>query len=128
MQYEQGLRERLDKLNSERDRIAAKRELLMELIREAEVGVSEKPTEAESEPLERRNGVPIGPTEAILAFVREHPGAKGADVVRGVLPLVTMGAKDRKRNLFSITSTLRRRGRLVREDDGRLFIAQKGGE
>jgi hypothetical protein len=81
------------------------------------------------------NGSPtpgrLPPSEAVLRFVRDHPGLPPAEIVAGVKSLVETSSANPEKVLYSTVRQLERRGRLVRAGlggKGGVFLSKEEGD
>jgi len=64
----------------------------------------------------------LGPTDAVVAYLHDHPGASAAQIVAGVLDSVERGAADPRKNLYQTVLNLKNRGVIEEYEIGLLRL------
>jgi len=62
-------------------------------------------------------------TQAMVDYLVKNPGAKASDVVDAVIETVTTKAKKPRKNLHQTILNLKKRGRIVADENGGLKVA-----
>lgn len=102
-------------LHERYDRLQTRTSTLLELLRELEPDNPELNLQAST-----------SLTDAVMEYVRAHPGTKAPNVVAALATIPTT-AKDPKKNLHQTILNLRNRGRIEKMPDGGLKLSSSNG-